>query len=239
MCRGGVPPTPLNPGAGCRSREDVSSRFWVKFPTRLERSGALERAGCRCHSWVIQEINWGLGWEAASKRTLRSDLPLAPVRSRCQKLREMLLGGARHPSHQHPQPSVTSQQTCPREGPPQPSTPQSPWKKKKNKKHQNQTKIKPNQSSRPGLPRDKDGSGSIWEVLPHAPARQRVWPQPSLGGCSTRRGWEAPLPASVSPFLHLSPVLLKHRGHEAQRGLDFSFSPKAPLSYKTLGDSLV
>lgn len=141
MCREGVPPTPLNPGAGCHSRADVSSRFWVKFPTRLERSGALERAGCRCHSWVIQEINWGLGWEAASKRTLRSDLPLAPVRSQCQKLREMLLGGARHPSHQHPQPSVTSQQTCPREGPPQPSTPRSPWKKNP-KKTKNQTKSK-------------------------------------------------------------------------------------------------
>lgn len=137
----GPPPTPLNPGAGCRSRADVSSRFWVKFPTRLERSGALERAGCRCHSWVIQEINWGLGWEAASKRTLRSDLPLAPVRSQCQKLREMLLGGARHPSHQHPQPSVTSQQTCPREGPPQPSTPRSPWKKTP-KQNKNQTKSK-------------------------------------------------------------------------------------------------
>lgn len=137
----GPHPTPLNPGAGCRSRADVSSRFWVKFPTRLERSGALERAGCRCHSWVIQEINWGLGWEAASKRTLRSDLPLAPVRSQCQKLREMLLGGARHPSHQHPQPSVTSQQTCPREGPPQPSTPRSPWKKTP-KQNKNQTKSK-------------------------------------------------------------------------------------------------
>lgn len=64
----------------------------MKSPARLEHSGALERAGCRCHSWVIQEINWGLGWEAASKRTLCSDLPPAPAQTRCQMLMEMLLG---------------------------------------------------------------------------------------------------------------------------------------------------
>lgn len=94
----------------------------MKFPVRLERGRALERAGCRCHSWVIQGINWGLGWDRASKRTLSSDLPPALALSPCQTLRKMLLGGARHPSHQHPQPPVTFQQTCPREGPPQPGT---------------------------------------------------------------------------------------------------------------------
>lgn len=64
-------------------------------------------------------------------------------------------------------------------------------------------------------------------------------PSPAWVAAAPGGDGEAPLPASVSPFLHLSPFLLKHRGHEAQRGLDFSFSPKAPLSYKTLGDSLV
>lgn len=57
------------------------SCIWVKFLLRLESSRVLEHAGCRCHSWVIQEINWGLGWEAASKWTLCSDLPPAPAQS--------------------------------------------------------------------------------------------------------------------------------------------------------------
>lgn len=78
MCLGGVPcPT--------RSQRSVPqlcrgfSCIWVKFSMRLECSRVLEHASCRCHSWVIQEINWGLGWEAASKWTLCSDLPSAPA----------------------------------------------------------------------------------------------------------------------------------------------------------------
>lgn len=53
MCRGGPIPHPA-----------AISPHWSE-------AGAQHRAlEHRCHSWVIQEINWGLGCKAASKGTL-------------------------------------------------------------------------------------------------------------------------------------------------------------------------
>lgn len=103
-------------------------------------------------------------------------------------------------------------------------------------------KIKPNQSS----PRDKDGSGSMWvddvgcAALPHTLARQQVWPQPSLGGSSTRREWGSTTLCLSFPFPYLKHFLFfEHSGHKAQQSLHFTFSPKAQLPYKTLGESLM
>lgn len=94
-----------------------------------------------------------------------------------------------------------------------------------------------NQSLRLGLPQEKGRRGSIQAGHPRLGSAAShhgttpAWPQPSDA--------DVPLPASVSPFLHLSPGLLEHVGHAAQRGLHFSSSPKAQLSHKTFGGSLV
>lgn len=94
-----------------------------------------------------------------------------------------------------------------------------------------------NQSLRLGLPQEKGRRGSIQPGHPRLSSTAShhgttpAWPQPSDA--------DVPLPASVSPFLHLSPGLLEHVGHAAQQGLRFSSSPKAQLSHKTFGGSLV
>lgn len=74
----GGAPTPPGPGAAAVPR---FLRVGVKPALGSgEQRGSGARARCRCHSWVIREINWGLGREAASKGTLCSDLPPAPAR---------------------------------------------------------------------------------------------------------------------------------------------------------------
>ena len=181
------------------------SRVRMEFPARPERSGALERAGCRCHSWVIQEINWGLGQETASKGTLGPALPPAPARGRCQTPREMLLGrgggDTQHPSHRHPQRSSIPERVLPGPAP----------------RHLLVKNQKSNQMTALG-----------WV----SPSRRMEAALPGLGSAATHPGTAAspapapggdgavPLPASVSPFLHLSLFLLEHWGHADPRGLD-------------------
>lgn len=137
------------------------SSIWVKFLVRLERSRVLEHASCRCHSWVIQEINWGLGWEAASKWTLCSALPSAPARSRCQMLRDGA-GGYMASTTSASRPLSHASKPVP-----EPSTPLYALKKTKS----NQIRAHPKTRMEMALC-GLDDVGCA--VLPHALARQQV-----------------------------------------------------------------
>lgn len=78
---------------------------------------------------------------------------------------------------------------------PEPSTPQYPLKKNKTKSNQIRARPKTRMEVAPcGL----DDVGCA--VLPHALARQQVWPQPSRGGCSARREWGSTTPCLSFPF---------------------------------------
>lgn len=224
----GGAPTPPGPGAAA-----VPRFLCVGVKPALgsgEQRGSGARARCRCHSWVIREINWGLGREAASKGTLCSDLPPAPAREDAKGWGSAAGGDAAFSISAHrpplPQPSKAS-----------PGAQHPPILRKSKKKNQKQKQKMKNQSLRLGLPQEKGRRGSIQAGHPRLGSAAShhgttpAWPQPSDA--------DLPLPASVSPFLHLSPGLLEHVGHAAQRGLHFSSSPKAQLSHKTFGGSLV
>lgn len=109
----GGAPTPPGPGAAAVPR---FLRVGVKPALGSgEQRGSGARARCRCHSWVIREINWGLGREAASKGpSALTCLRLQP--GRMPKAGGMPQGGTQPFPSVHIDPAATAQQSlswCP------------------------------------------------------------------------------------------------------------------------------